>query len=162
MSIKKFLEKRKEKISLNKMFDQISSIMEKEKPVMTEGDSLNEMPLTKEFTKNFYPYTGNEFEKVVHTKSFVIQWQHFIRGSCCDIYDKKDINETTISKDNNKIPAIIRYGDQTNQISVGGVGDISIENKEKLSDLISEVDSLFNKKKELKNKTKKSLFSKFK
>jgi hypothetical protein len=143
MSLTDFFKKKEKKKNLENMLHQIRALMEDNVKV-TEKDSLGEVSLNQEYTKNYYPYKG-EFEKSIHTKSFVLHWQHLDGGNGCEIYDKKDINNDVIGGCEEKtIPSIIRYSDKPEEKN--NHKNVSIENDDKIKELIEEVSFVFQNK----------------
>ena len=157
MSLMDFFKKREKSKNLENMLHEIRSLME-ENIEVTEKDSLGDVSLSKEYTKNYYPYKG-EFEKSIHTKSFVLHWQHLNGGNGCEIYDKKDINNDVMGGCEEKtIPSIIRYSDKPEDRM--NHKNVSIENNDKIKQLIEEVNVVFkNKDVLIKNsKAKKNIY----
>lgn len=157
-----FIKKVNEKKELENFYQNIRDLVG-EIGEVTEPNTLDDVNVNNEFSRKIYPYTGKVFQKLKHTENYVILWEHYIKGSVCSIYDKKDIKEDTTTKTIKEIVPIIEYADQTIQykgkLMEYSINDINLTDYEKFKNVMIEVNELhentLNKKVNNKFKWKK-------
>lgn len=140
-----FIKKINEKKELENFYQNIRDLMG-EIGEITEPNTLDYINVNNDFSKKTYPYTGEVFQKLKHTENYVILWEHYVKGSVCSIYDKKDIKEDTTTKTIKEIVPIIEYADQTIQykemLMEYSINDINITDYEKFKNVMTEINEL--------------------